>query len=290
MTRAQTIHAQAEEKLTRNYSFSLGDPTGTRQPLLLVPTVQFEKYLNIANHELGGQLAIPGGGAGKRFTLTFGEWDTPCPRFLGRANSEPALEALKARTDKVPADDLRYLTPACYQTYLDKLDEIYDSPKENKKKNSQKVARQKRVERQKDGGRMLKRVQRYLGLRRATSHMSNNNSEFFSPSLVAKFTELIGHKDVVATGWDVSKAAPFKPRESIRFVCVDVEAYEKDTRLVTEIGLAVLDTEDVIDICPGERGESWFSRIQAHHFRIKERSYMVNSKFVQGCPEAFDFG
>ncbi|KAI0439606.1 hypothetical protein F4803DRAFT_553923 [Xylaria telfairii] len=254
--------------------FSLGDPTDMRQPLLLVPTVQFEKYLDIATHELGGQLTIPGGGAGRRFTLTFGEWDTPCPRFLGRANSEPALEALKARTHKAPADDLRHLTPACYQTYLNKLDAIYDSGKENKKKKNPQVARQKMVEKQKDAGRMLKRVQRYLGLRRATSHASNNNS----------------HQDVVATGWDVSKAAPFKPRESVRFVCVDVEAYEKDTRLVTEIGLAVLDIEDVIDICPGERGENWFSCVQAHHFRIKERSYMVNSEFVQGCPEAFDFG
>ncbi|RYC55591.1 hypothetical protein CHU98_g10622 [Xylaria longipes] len=225
--------------------FSLGDPTARRHSLLLVPTIQFEKYLDIANHELDVNLAIPRGGAGKRFALTFGEFDTPRPRFLGRANGAQALDALKARTDEVPDDDLRRLTPACYQ--------------------------------------------RYLGLRRATPHVPGN-SEVFFPLLVAKLTKLIGYRGLVATSWDVSKPAPFKPRESVRFVCVDVEAYERDTRLVTEIGLAVLDTDDVIDKCPGERGENWFSLIQAHHFRIMERSSMVNSEFVQGCPEAFDFG
>ncbi|KAI8950923.1 hypothetical protein F4801DRAFT_547371 [Xylaria longipes] len=252
--------------------FSLGDPTARRHSLLLVPTIQFEKYLDIANHELDVNLAIPRGGAGKRFALTFGEFDTPRPRFLGRANGAQALDALKARTDEVPDDDLRRLTPACYQVYLDKINEIYDSLKADKKKNPE-VARQKRIQRQKDSGRMLKRVQRYLGLRRATPHVPGNS-----------------YRGLVATSWDVSKPAPFKPRESVRFVCVDVEAYERDTRLVTEIGLAVLDTDDVIDKCPGERGENWFSLIQAHHFRIMERSSMVNSEFVQGCPEAFDFG
>ncbi|KAI1755428.1 hypothetical protein F4782DRAFT_488534 [Xylaria castorea] len=250
--------------------FSLGDPMERRYPLLLVPTVQFEKYLDIANRELDGRLTIPRGGAGKQFTLTFGDWDTPCPRFLGRANSASALEALKARTNEVPADDLRHLTPACYQMYLDRIDKIYNSIKANNKKKKAEVTRQKRIQRQKDSGRMLKRVQRYLGLRRATSHVSNNS--------------------LVTTSWDVSKVVPFKARESVRFVCVDIEAYERDTRVVTEIGLAVLDTDDTTDTRPGERGENWFPLIQAHHFRIKERSYMVNSEFVQGCPEAFDFG
>jgi hypothetical protein len=86
------------------------------------------------------------------------------------------------------------------------------------------------------------------------------------------------------------KPVPFKPRESVRFVCIDVEAYERDTTLVTEVGLAVLDTEDIIDIPPGDRGKDWFPLVQAYHFRIEERCQMVNSEFVSGCPEAFDFG
>ncbi|KAI0552959.1 hypothetical protein F4679DRAFT_533085 [Xylaria curta] len=250
--------------------FCLGDPTRKRQPLLLVPTTQFEAYLRIANNELDTRFTIPRGGAGKQFALSFGDWDTPVPRFLGRANSASALEALKKRTNEVPADNLRHLTPACHQTYLDNIDKIYDSTKTRDKQKKEQEARQRRIRRQKDSGRMLKRVQRYLGLRRATPHVSN--------------------KSLAKTSWDVSKPVPFKARESVRFVSFDVEAYERDTRVVTEIGFAVLDTDDIIDVHPGERGENWFPLVQAYHFRIKERSYIVNSEFVQGCPEAFDFG
>lgn len=69
-----------------------------------------------------------------------------------------------------------------------------------------------------------------------------------------------------------------------------MEAYERDTRVITEIGLAVLNTEDLIDICPGEGGVNYFSLVQAHHVRIMERCNIVNHEFVVGCPEAFHFG
>ncbi|KAI3336696.1 hypothetical protein HD806DRAFT_14873 [Xylariaceae sp. AK1471] len=249
--------------------FSQSDPaTATRGPLLLIPTIQFEQYLNVTNHQLGGELSIPRGSARERFFLTFGEWDTPRPRFLGRADSASALDVLKALVHTLPADNLSHLSPACYQMYRDKMDKIYASLVKSKK--DPEAARKKRMQRQKDWGRMLKRVQRYLGLRQTISHVSSNT--------------------VATTNWDVTKPVPFKPREPVRFVCVDVEAYERDTSLVTEVGLAVLDTEDIIDIPPRERGENWFPLIQAYHYRIEERCHMVNSEFVSGCPEAFDFG
>ncbi|KAI1427024.1 hypothetical protein F5Y12DRAFT_793337 [Xylaria sp. FL1777] len=250
--------------------FSQHDPTTTNAPLLLTPTIQFEQFLNIVNYKIDGGLAIPKGRAGERFSLTFGEWDTPRPRFLGRANSASVLDALEARVQMLPADDLSDLSPSCYQMYRDKMDDIYKSFKPGKGEKKREAARQKRIQKNKDSGRMLKRVQRYLGLRQAISYSSFNRS--------------------MTTNWDVSKLVPFKARESVRFICVDVEAYEKDMRLVTEIGLAIVDTEDLIGICPGERGEYWFSLVQAYHFRIQERYYMVNSKYVQGCPEAFNFG
>ncbi|KAI1313652.1 hypothetical protein F5Y03DRAFT_389951 [Xylaria venustula] len=242
------------------------DPSGTRAPLLLVPTIQFEQFLIVVNHQINGELTIPRGSAEKRFSLMFGEWDTPRPRFLGRANNARSLEALAARDNALPDDELSHLSHSAYQMYQDKMDEIYSSLKSRKSKKKQEAAKEKK----KESSRMLKRVQRYLGLRRALSHVSLDRS--------------------TTTDWDVLKPAPFEPRESVRFICVDIEAYEKDTRVVTEIGLAVLDTEDLINTCPGERGENWFSLVQAYHFRIQERCYMVNSEYVQGCPEAFNFG
>ncbi|KAJ8130076.1 hypothetical protein O1611_g3560 [Lasiodiplodia mahajangana] len=252
--------------------FSLCHPTGARGPLLLIPTIQFEQFLDTLNAQFNGKLAIPEGSAGEQFSLTFGQWDTPRPRFLERANNARGVDALIARAQTLPADDLSHLTPACYRTYCDKVDEIYGSL--NPTTEGMDKATRKRIRKRKECGRMLKRVQRYLGLRKATGHMSSH-----MPS-----------KNSVATNWNVSKPAPFRPKESVRFVCVDVEADEKEATRVTEIGLAVLDTEDLIDTCPGEKGENWFPLVQAHHIRIKERCYIVNSEFVNGCPEAFDFG
>ncbi|KAI1154225.1 hypothetical protein F4825DRAFT_448706 [Nemania diffusa] len=253
--------------------FSQHDPTASKDPLLLISTSQFEEYLNTASHQLGVNLVIPRGGAGEQFSLTFGQRDTPRPRFLGRANNTSAIDALKARGHTLPADDLSHLSPACYQMYCDKMNEIYSSFKPGKSLKKE-ATKKKRIQRQKDSGRMLKRVQRYLGLRQAISHLSSHMSS----------------KSLIATNWDVSKPAPFKARESVRFVCVDVEAYERDTRVITEIGLAVLNTEDLIDICPGEGGVNYFSLVQAHHVRIMERCNIVNHEFVVGCPEAFHFG
>ncbi|KAI0202224.1 hypothetical protein F4808DRAFT_83584 [Astrocystis sublimbata] len=256
--------------------FSLGDPNGRREPLLLVPTVQFEKYLDIASQELNGGFTIPRGGPSDQFNLTFGELDTPRPRFLGRANDVGALAALKQRANSLPPEDLYNLSPACKRTYLDKMDKLYELLHLSKSKvKKQEAAKQRKIQRQKNSGRMLKRVQRYLGLRRPSQHMLNYDDLSNDPNLVS---------------WNICKAAPFRPQESVRFVCVDIEAYEKDTRLVTEVGLAVLDTKHATDICPGEGGENWFPLIQAHHLRIIERRHLMNSEFVKGCPEAFNFG
>ncbi|GAP87747.1 putative qde-2-interacting protein [Rosellinia necatrix] len=245
-------------------------PTGTKDPLLLVPTIQFEQYLNIATHQLSGVFTIPRGTAGGKFTLSFGEWDAPRPRFLGRTNSTCSIDVLKEHARTLPADNLGHLTPACYQMYHDKMEKIYRSLEPTRSKEKSAAAMSRRIQKRKDSGRMIKRLQRYLGLRQSTSHASFQSS--------------------TVTNWDTSKPAPFKARESVRLVCVDVEAYEKDNRAVTEVGLAILDTDDIVDTYPGERGENWYSLVQAYHFRIKERSYMVNSQYVQGCPEAFNFG
>ncbi len=169
------MHSLAEEILIHNCSFSQCDPKATNAPLLLIPTIQFEQFLNIVNHMIDGELAIPQGNAGERFSLTFGEWDTPRPRFLGRANSTSALDALEARAHTLSADDLSHLSPSCYQMYRDKMDDIYSSLKTAKGKRKREAARIKRIQKNKDRGRMLKRVQRYLGLRQAISHVSSNS-------------------------------------------------------------------------------------------------------------------
>lgn len=94
----------------------------------------------------------------------------------------------------------------------------------------------------------------------------------------------------IGKNWNANLPPPFRNELSVRFVCVDVEAYERNHSIVTEIGIAILDTDDIIGVAPGERGQSWFSLIETHHLRVKEVSDMVNHEFVKGCPEFFDFG
>lgn len=74
------------------------------------------------------------------------------------------------------------------------------------------------------------------------------------------------------------------------FVCVDVEAYERDHSKITEIGIATLDTNDLLQVAPGKDGEHWRSKIQTRHFRIAEYAHLVNSEFVAGRPGSFFFG
>jgi len=74
------------------------------------------------------------------------------------------------------------------------------------------------------------------------------------------------------------------------FVCVDVESYERAHHKITEIGVATLDTRDLSGVAPGPHGEAWRAKIRARHFRIQEHAHLVNSQFVSGCPDRFDFG
>lgn len=89
---------------------------------------------------------------------------------------------------------------------------------------------------------------------------------------------------------DTSLAAPFTFDRSVVFVCVDVEAFERDHTKVTEVGIATLDTRDLSGVPPGKNGENWRSLIRARHFRIRDHAHLVNSEFVSGCPSSYHFG
>lgn len=89
---------------------------------------------------------------------------------------------------------------------------------------------------------------------------------------------------------DVEKYAPFDPEYSVIFISIDVESFERDHNLITEIGIATLDTADIATVCPGKGGTNWMGLIRARHFRIKEYEHLKNHEFVHGCAENFQFG
>ncbi|KAI2630800.1 hypothetical protein GGR54DRAFT_170867 [Hypoxylon sp. NC1633] len=253
--------------------FCLLDPgKNGRDPLLLVPTSQFVKYIANVNIQLNARLAVPKHKEANRFFATFGEFDTPLPRFLGRADSFDTVEALKLQTGRITRCDLDRLSTATLQIYQKKMDELYDSCKSKKSKRDTEAARLKRIERFKGYGRMAKRVQRYLGLREETNYMYQSSSKSS------------------ASNWNVSMPVPFEVNNPVRFVCVDIEAWEKERHVVTEIGFAVLDTKDIMRVAPGNDGHNWFPLVKSYHLRIWEHAEKVNRLYVRGCPDRFDFG
>lgn len=274
-----------EGKLIVEYSFYIMKPSGPGDPLLLVPSHQFGQFLKFTNEEIDQKLAIPRGGARENFFLDFGDFGTPVPRFLGRVQGKEAYEGLSNKWHRFPKDDLKGLPTMAVEFFKDTLDKAYSSFKASKK--NPEAAKQKRVERQKNFGRVTKRVQKYLGLRvRATHPTQPSKTPLFLLTLRI-LTIILGYP---MGSWNIDKPAPYILDSTVRFVCVDVEAYERDANVITEIGLAVLDSEDIMDMPTGKDGENWFSEIKAFHLRISEYSSLVNSEFVRGCPDSFNFG
>lgn len=120
----------------------------------------------------------------------------------------------------------------------------------------------------------LLRAQRYLGL------LAKAESSLL-PDIVAKIS---------ISPLEHDKPSPFLCDQDVLFIAVDVEAYERPPRMITEVGVATLDTRDLKYQAPGKVGEDWQQLIRARHFRIAEYKHYVNTEFVQGCPDRFEFG
>jgi hypothetical protein len=84
---------------------------------------------------------------------------------------------------------------------------------------------------------------------------------------------------------------PYPMESMVRLIAFDVEAYELSSDIITEIGLAILDTQSVLNSDPIETSRvDWNKLIETHHFRIVEHKSFVNKSWVKGCPEKFLFG
>jgi len=73
-------------------------------------------------------------------------------------------------------------------------------------------------------------------------------------------------------------------------MAIDVEAYELNHNIITEVGITTLDTLDLVNAPPGKDGANWFAKARRRHFRIEENKHIVNSQHIQGCPDRFEFG
>lgn len=152
----------------------------------------------------------------------------------------------------------------------------------NKKRGKSK--RQARAHAEAGVGCCLKRIQCYFGLQ---------PDEYVNPVAPVAVTDW-SQKDVdeqVDYGpFDAKKPASFKVWHEPIFITIDIESNEECHSQVTEVGVSILDTRDLVGLAPGENGVDWAACIRSRHLRVREFGHVKNSKFISGCPDRFEFG
>lgn len=138
--------------------------------VLMVPTRQFQNFLDRLNKTLSIQLAIPPGANAEKFAVIFGQMQTPIPRFLGHASN---LAAFNRLTKSVPPLDpvdaifeIPKMKPQAREMFVRKVNGLshkYDKTADRKNKTEKN--RQNRLHDRRAWGQQIKRVQRYLGIR-----------------------------------------------------------------------------------------------------------------------------
>lgn len=244
-------------------------PEIDKKPILFVPTYQFQHLLDVINAKLEIELTIPPGKNEETFNMSFGLGNTPRPRFLGRTSSKEAFESLRESIPPPdPADDLSKATNLGRDEFLRMLSAALTVRKKSSKSNKN---RAKRIQVHREWGRSIKRVQRYLGLRQRTADRA---------------TTTTGVPHVL----DLRRPTAYKAEGSVLFVAIDIEAWERNQSVVTEVGIAMLDTNDIAGVAPGDGGQGWFPFIRARHIRVKENAWALNTQFIKGCADHFNFG
>ncbi|KAF1816100.1 hypothetical protein P152DRAFT_389261, partial [Eremomyces bilateralis CBS 781.70] len=207
------------------------------------------------------------------------------PRYLGKCKSKDHLNIMESGapppTYRGPGEKK---LPDPGKGTFEEFKRMYDDAVEmgkNKSKAQKARKRAERVQQQSLWGSQLKRAQCYLGLL-----PRNQPQDILHPSYLQQVDSTPGPIDP-------DKPAPYRFDQRIIIVCVDIESYERDHSKITEIGIATLDTYDLVlpgNAVPGPEGQNWRNHIRARHFLIKDHKHLVNHEFVGGCPDKFRFG
>jgi hypothetical protein len=88
----------------------------------------------------------------------------------------------------------------------------------------------------------------------------------------------------------LDESAPFAFDQMPVFISIDIEAWERDHHIITEVGISTLDTQDLAGRAPGKNGSAWRSQIRSRHFRLNEFTHFRNRQFCVGDPASFQFG
>lgn len=144
--------------------------------------------------------------------------------------------------------------------------------------------RSKLLDERKKAAWQLRRTQNYLGLNKYSRDGLRTGLE----GLTALGRPWNENQDEELSSNTCVKTDVAEP--PVVFVAVDVEAFEHNQSIITEVGVSVLDTSGLEKCPPGVNGKMWASKIKSYHFGIEEYRHLVNGHFVNGCPDNFHFG
>ncbi|KAL2860583.1 hypothetical protein BJX68DRAFT_261514 [Aspergillus pseudodeflectus] len=245
------------------------------RPIVLVPTAQARKLLKDINLALDCSLSLPTDEE-RGLVLQLNRDGFPQPTFLGQTSDRPTKDSLESAIPQA----CNYNQGLCDQkTYMAFEKMMAAALSSAKTKTKSKAKKQRlRFQREMEAGDAVRRAQCYLGLRADPT-------------------------DIIDCKWDEQKApeveppqlaldkpAPYPFFEEPVFISLDVEVNERCHTLVTEVGISTLDTRDLIGVAPGPLGENWQSRVKSRHLRVQEHAHHVNSLYIRGCPDKFEFG
>lgn len=268
------------------------------KPILLIPSNQVQALFTEINKELSCDLSFPKTSGDLGFILSFNDDSTPRPRYLGQSTSRNAFDTMAT---KVPKEDYKLAgevrstekpTDRSFAAFKQKMEAALEASK-NKSKASKAKKQTERVQQKQKWCRELKRTQRYLGLRPRRTATAKEDP-LHKPTLSWTELQVAIQEHALAAGQtlsplDVNKPVPYPYDEDVVFICVDVESYERNHNVITEIGISTLDTGDLVTIPPDVDGKAWMAAIRSRHFRIREHAHLVNVDFVVGCADRFEF-
>jgi hypothetical protein len=127
----------------------------------MVPSSQFQIFLDKINNELGIALSIPAGVNADRFLMKFGQGNTPRPRYIGRAENKPFNLDEWPPLNAQDVEGFRAASVILHQDFEDKMKMMKLPPARDRNNKSKTKSARKRADRE----HMLAEVQRLLGLK-----------------------------------------------------------------------------------------------------------------------------
>ena len=258
-----------------------------------MPAEEVQALFDDVKKTLGLRVHFPSTEKEPGFRLSFTDEGIPRPRYLGRLGLDNSLNDLEAEMPPhsyTEYDENILLDDRSFTAFKKMMEAAIQATKQkskaqkDRKKNERIATRQSWCE-------QLKRTQCYLGIRPKVDYSMQN--PLGDPGIPPRELEAAVKKFEQARcinlpELNLTSPAPYECQDHVVFVCVDVEAYEKDSRAVTEIGVSTLDTNDLAGLAPGEGGSAWMKKIRSRHFRIRETAHLTNSQFVAGCADKFE--